>query len=275
MFDCIVVSEEKIPIFKNVKYCIENFDEASFIIPYDSNEIFVFDKNAKNENILKIKFGNDTFYFLLKQYKNEIFTNQFKYNSNQVNLTISNKIFISIDGELICEQNVENLKFSHFEILGDHCLIHFNGTRNFLVVLQQKKLLFADYYDEYNEVENEKYFMCKLKDSLNHGRVCHIDKNKAEVYLVYLDDNQLELKDELTPFVFLDCIISKNYLYSNSLLIDDIKLSDLETFKKFFPDFDYYYPLNEKTFALIKKNTLSGICEIIAENKQISNIIFH
>ena len=75
-----------------------------------------------------------------------------------------------------------------------------------------------------------------------------------ENYLVYLDNYDLNLKEKFLPFVFLDCVLAGNFKYCNNLLCEDVKQEKDEDIKEFFPQFDWFYPLEDKTFALIKKN---------------------
>ncbi len=200
------------------------------------------------------------------------FQTRFKFKNYEIEVQISNKFFVSINSELKCEKNVENLTYSHYEILGELCLIYFNGQRNFLVVIKDLDVVFASYYDECNEHESEKYFMVRQNDSLNHGRVCHIKDKEFSTYLVYLDEEELNLKSDFVPFVFLDCILAENFKYCNQLLKEEVRVEIAEMIKSFFPEFDYFYPIKEKTFVLINKNTLAGIFEFSVIDNQISNI---
>ena len=275
-FDCLLVGEDKTTIRANIKYKLTDVEQETLVVfPKRCGVPFIFNLKTISKNVLKIKSGNDKYFFLFPNYYNEVFVSEFNYGANRVVVTISSKLFVTINGELICEKNVENLTFSHFEIIGELCLIYFEGERNYLVVLKQKTLCFAEYYDEYNETTSEKYFMSKLNDSLNHGLVCHIKDKKFDSYLVYLDEDELQLKHTFVPFVFLDCVKAKNYIYSNSLLSEDLKLEDVKQISKFFPTFDWFYPINENKFILTNKNTLAGIYEFVINDNKISNIIYH
>jgi hypothetical protein len=94
-----------------------------------------------------------------------------------------------------------------------------------------------------------------------------------EEYLVYLDDEKLNLKEEFVSFVFLDCVKAKNFKYANELLCDNLKLENEKEIEKFFPEFDYFYPAQKNSFILINKNTLAGIFEFNIHNNLILNII--
>ena len=151
--------------------------------------------------------------------------------------------------------------------------LFFNGDRNFFIIIEDTKLLYSSYYDEFNNKKEEKWFMCKLHDGLNHGRVFQIGEGKVNSYTVYLDDFNLNLKERFVSHVFLDCIIAKNYAYCNYLLQEDIRLKNLQDFEKYFNDFDYFIELEEHSFALIKKNALVGIYKFEVKGNYISNII--
>ena len=209
---------------------------------------------------------------MLKKHTNEFFTTKIVFKSKEIVVSLFEKLFISIDGVLICEEIVDNLIYSHFEIERDMCLIFFKGERNYLVVIKDDEVKFSNYYDECNISEKEKLFMCKLGDILNHGLVLSVKENDAETYLVYLDDEEMNLKQEFLPFVFLDCVKAGNYKYCNNLLCDEMKVENENEIKDFFSKFDFYYPLSKNSFALINKNTLAGIYAFEIENNKIVNI---
>ncbi len=271
-FNCDIFDKSMVTILANVKYKIKNFEHDVIVFPHNNSCPFVFSKRNKNNNCVKVKLGEDTYYFLFSKQSNDVFFTHFTFKSQTISITISNKIIITSNGKLICEKNVENIRFSHYEIDGDVCLIYFEGVRNFVAILKGSDLVFAEYYDECNFHKDEKFFMSKLNDSLNHGLVCHVEKSKVESYLVYLDDEELKLKEEFVPFVFLDCVKSKNFIYANSLLSDELKLDDAKQIANFIPEFDWFYPASENKFVLIKKNTLAGILDFVID-KSIVNIV--
>ncbi len=270
-FNCDIYNESIINVKAFVKYKIHDFKKA-IVFPEKNSYPFVIEDGKSCENFLIVRIGLDTYNFLFSKRNQDVFVTQFNFKSKIVSISLSNKIFIAIDGVLICEKTVETLNFSHYEIIGNICLIYFEGVRNFIVVIEKEELKFAEYCDECNTSGQEKYFMCRLYDSLNHGTVCHIKENSVETYLVYLDDESLNLKQEFIPFVFLDCIKSKNYLYANSLLSEDLKLEDAKNISNFVPEFEWFYPAGENEFILIKKNTLAGILTFDID-KVIVNIV--
>lgn len=273
LFDCVLFSDEIFKLDANVKYKV--FDEnKNFGLIFSNNSSLPFVLDLKNpcENILNVECFNDKFYFLFPKFFGDFLATKFNYKSNEVSISLSTKLFITISGELICEKEVDNLTFSHYEIQGELCLIYFHGKRNFVVILKDKQLCFADFYEECNIQNDEKYFMCKLYDSLNHGKVCHVKENEVETYLVYLDDEDLCLKTNFVAHIFLDCVKAQNYKYANSLLSDEIKLQEEDEIKNFFPEFDFCYPLKDNVFVLANKKALSGIFEFDIIENQITNI---
>ena len=272
-FDCVLFSKQAFPIVSNVKYnIVEMCEECGIVISNDRTIPHVLDLNSFNENILKVEFKNDNYYFMFANKYNAFSTTKFNYKSNEVVISLSNKIIITVSGELICEENVDNLSFSHYEFIDDFCLIYFTGLRNYITVLKDKEVCFSGYYDECNVGDKERYFMFRSNDFLNHGRVLQIKNNEYLSYLVYLDDEELNLKDEFVPFVFLDCLKAGNLKYCNQLLSDELKLEDEKDICNFFTEFDYYYPITSTEFILINKNTLAGIFKFDIENNLISNI---
>ncbi len=272
-FDCVVFDGSFTELKEDVKYEVHMCENCGIVFSKNNSSFFVLDFSSLDKNILKVNDRKDVYYFIFKQNKNDFFTTKFTFKSSDIFINLSSNLKITVNDVLICEEDVENLNFSHYEIFKDLCLIYFEGDRNFVVVLKERELIVATYYDEFNESENEKIFMTKLNDSLNHGKVFQIKDNKLEEYLVYLDEEDLNLKSEFTPFVFLDCVKAKNFTYANQMLNENLKLKDEKEIKNFFPKFNCFYPINKNRFVLINKNTLAGIYEFNIENDLISNII--
>lgn len=269
-FDCKLVGEREFDLYKNVQYKIQNV--TSFYLTNQSGELFYINLND-NENVMHINYENNDYYFLFNLKTYVSFSISITFKNEAYILTLNNNVVLTLNGKVLCESNNSNLKFSHFEVNNDFCYLYFLGKRNFVIILKDKKVVFSDYYDECNILENERYYMCKLYDSLNHGKVCCIKGNEVETYLVYLDDFDLNLKDEFVSYIFLDCLLAGNYNYCNKLLATELKLEDATDIINFFEDFDDYYPIGNNTFILHKKNTLSGICKFEVCNKAISNIV--
>lgn len=270
-FDCIMFANEIYEIKSNVKYEIEKDESNISLIFSNDTHPFVFDFR-ENENVLIVKSELDCYYFLFPKTTNDFLSTRFKYTNFEIEISLLRSLKITASGVLICEKNVENLKFSHYETFKDYCLIYFNGRRNFVVILKNDQVCFADYYDECNILDNERWFMKKLYDSLNHGMVCKIEEKDFSTYLVYLDEYEMCLKPYFVANVFLDCVLSGNFNYCNNLLCEDLKLKDVTEIKNFFPKFDYFYPIDQNKFILINKNTLAGIFEFCIDNVQVTNI---
>ena len=236
------------------------------------NPLYLSVTATPQANVLKVKNKEDYFYFVFPLKNKETFIITLSIFSQEIQICLNSTLAISKNGELICEENVDNLKYSHFEIFGNICLIHFVGIRNYVVALNNGEILFSSYYDECKIEEKEQTFMCKLNDSLNHGKVFEIKNGKLEKYLIYLDNYELNLKYNFVGCVFLDCVKTGNFKYCNHLLNQELKLDNETEIKNFFPQFDSFYPIEENTFVLINKNTLAGIFEFLIEDLQISNI---
>lgn len=276
-FDCVLMGQNKnYNLCANVKYCVENVENLNFLIISNFNNIpysVNFLSLDENDKVVKVKHNNDEYLFLLEKPYPECELVQIKFLNNIVSVSLFTNLCIGVDGKILLEKEVKNIKYSSYEIVGELCIIYFKGKRNFVVVLKQTEVLCASFYDECNVENGEKYFMCKLKDSLNHGRVFHIKDKTFETYLVYLDDYDLNLKQIFIGNVFLDCALAENFKYCNQLFCNELKQKDEGKIKDFILEFDYYYPINESEFILLKKNTLAGIYKFEYSNNSISNII--
>lgn len=268
-FDCVVEEKE---LTKNCCYSIEDFSKNLFVYSKNNNlPILINFKNCLN--LRKISYKQNEYYFLFEKSKNNNGIFMFKYQNKQVIVCVFDSLSISIDGEIILNKEVCGINYSHFEIKNQFCFIYFDGARKFVVVLNGGKVEFCSQYDEINILENEFYFMCKLFDSLNHGKVFHIKDKIVDNYLVYLDDYNLNLRPEFAGCVFLDCVLSGNLKYANNLLASGLQQKDEKNILKFLPEFDFYYPISKTEFILLKKNALAGILIFELNNAEISNII--
>ena len=264
-----VLEKNKFPILKNVLYQIEQVDEKEMLIIEDG----LFILNLKSKNVLKFSYNSNNYFLVNPAFNVNNFSCSFMANKNLISISISNELKIVINGNVEKQTFVTNIEYKCFEIVGDVTIIYFEGKRNFVVIIQKEKVVEAMYYDELNVNGEEKWFMMKLYDSLNHGKVVHISGQKVDNYLVYLDDNDLNLKTEFVAHVFLDCLISGNYKYCNNLLCEELKQKDEKEIKTFFPEFDFVYPVENNVFALIRKNTLAGIYKFEINNLLIENVI--
>ncbi len=271
-FACVLLSDKIYDIVPYCKYCIVDNKTTHYLVFGHNGELpFVFDFN-EHKNVLKIDYGFDTYYYLCADYINS-FSTQIKFMSNTVTVNINKSLTILINGEQICDEKVKDISYSHYEIRKNYLVIYFKGSRDFVVIVKDKELKIASYYDEINIVADELIFMCKCYDSLEHGKVFMINKNNEyDSYLIYLNNSEKIFNQDFIPNAFLDCVVAGNYKYANKLLDDSIKLDDETKLRDFFADFDDYLPL-QKAIALIKKNTLAGIYKFEITQSKISNII--
>lgn len=271
-FDCMFVNDNTQLIEKNVRYKFEK--ENSFLVFGFNGELpFCFDIHKEQDNVLQVKRGFENYFFISSSKMRPVETIVLTIQKHNISISVSSHLVVLINGNLEYNEQVEKIEYSGYEEMGNLCLLYFKGIRNFLLILEEGKVKIANYYDECNLDKEEKYFMCRLNDSLNHGKVIHIKDKKVENYLVYLDDYDLTLKDNFIANVFLDCVVAGNFKYCNNLLSDSIKQENYEEIKAFFPDFDWYYPIEDNVFVLTRKNTLAGIYKFEIVNSSIENII--
>lgn len=278
-FPCVIGGKENFKIDKNVRYCVENVDNTPQIVyPMDKSLPFSISfmdilNNLPHENAHKVEIGHNQYIFLnSNRYLTPSFT-EFKYLNFDVNVTLSQTLNIQVNGETLCNNDVENIVYSHFEVFNSYCVIFFEGKRNYFVIIDGKNLKCADYYDEINTEKDEMYFLTRECDSLNHGKVRHIKNKTYEEYNVYLDSEEINISNKLKHLVFLDCLKVGNLNYCNSMLSDSIKQEDSKNIKNFFPEFDDYYPIEDNTVVLFKKNALSGKFKFDINLDKIENII--
>ncbi|MBE5741126.1 MAG: hypothetical protein E7351_01150 [Clostridiales bacterium] len=269
-FACSIYADEVYEkIYPYVKYEISG--RLSHALVMGGGLPFSFDCDVQ-KNVLKIEYKQDIYYFLFPYNVDSTRVVKISHSGKEILFSLSDKILLTISGDIVVDKYVDGVEYSHHEIQGKLCLIYFVGKRNFIIILEDDKLKYADYYDEYNESGEEKYFMTRLYDALNHGRVLHIKDKKYDDYLVYLDDEDMCLRDEFVGCVFLDCVRAKNFKYAKELLHENIKLDKAEDIGLFFPEFCEMYPVSESEFFLINKNALAGICIFDIQNKLIHNI---
>lgn len=268
--NCFVL-ELKLKIDANAKYKIENLENEFYTFIVNGKPIYVnFLENSKY--ITKIDYLGDVFFFLF--YENQLNAVQtIKCNNSEILISYGDRLKLFIDGVVAVDFENLNFEFSHQENFNAYTILYFEGRRKFFVLLKGREVCAYDFFDEINKGENEIYFMAKLFDSLNHGRVYHIEKGEFSSYLVYLDEFELNLKPEFCVLVFMDCLLAKNYKYCANLLDEKIRPSDEKLIKDFFADFDCFYPLKQNAVALFKKNALAGIYEFEVENLLITNIV--
>lgn len=256
------------PIIANVPYELEDEKILRLIDPEGTLRIIDLDKS---ELITSVKCLNNQYYFF-NYNTSKSFCTSFRAFNKSVSINLFSNLVVTIDGVIVLDMRIDNVEYSHFETWNNYCIIYFTGARDFVVIIKDGKCIGAVYVDEYNESKEDRYYLMKMNDGLNHGRVIHLGKT-YEDYLVYLDDNDLRLKSEFVCHIFLDCIMAGNYKYANNLLSDDIRQENSKSLLEFFPLFDSFYSVDSTHFILLKKNTLAGIYEFDVSSSSISNII--
>lgn len=275
LFDCCLLSKNiHLNLIANVPYLISEINEEVFLISSKTGKILfaINSKFTNSENCFKVNYENNEYVFLFYESKSIFTVNEIKFLNSPILIGCGENLSISYNGEIVFEKQIE-LEYSHFEVLNGLCLIYFTGQRKYVVIVDKTEIKFENFYDEFNRIGDELYFMSKCYDSLNHGKVAHIHNGKFEEYLVYLDENDLKLKSEFVANVFVDCILSGNLKYANSLLHKDLQQENENNIKNFFNDFNSSIFIEENICVLIRKNTLSGVFKFEVVNKQISNII--
>ena len=279
-FPCVIAGEEKFKIDKSVRYCVENVDNTPQIVyPMDNSLPFSISfndilNNIPHENATTVEIHHNQYIFLNPNTYLTPTCTQFKCLNNDINITISRSLLIQINGESLLNENLQtDIVYSHFEVVGEFCIIFFEGKRNYFVIIEGKTFKCADYFDEINSEKDELYFLTRAFDSLNHGKVRHIKNKTYEEYAVYLDSEQVNIDINFIPIVFLDCLRVGNFNFCNSMLSDSIKQEDSKNIKTFFPEFDDYYPIEDNIVILFKKNAPQGKFKFELNLEKIENII--
>ncbi len=278
-FPCQIVGKESFRLVENLKYELQDIDDSFYTVFGENQELPIcinfkdLCTNKSHANILCFDYGCDDYTILFSRAILPNSVNILKLQNSELVISLSGELTISIDSECILQTNVEKLNFSHYEMWEDFCIIFFEGKRNYLVIIKDKQICCADYYDEVNKEEKEIYFMKRLYDSLNHGKVYMLKDKTFDSYLIYLDDEDMNLNSEFTMVVFLDALMAGNFEYCNRLLSEDIRQEDASKIVDFFPKFDDYIPLANNSVAMIEKNTLAGIFKFDIVDSKIENII--
>ena len=275
---CINCFNKVILFERNLFYQLDRFSDKNFLVfaegCYPQYISLNFDNNLTMNSILNVvKHGRDVYLFLnFKKIVCPQFV-QFKCGNLSINISISNTLNICVDGENLIDEEIDfSLKYSHYEQVLEYTLLYFTGEKNYIVALKNKECVYNSFYDEVNVDQQNRTFLTRKKDALNHGIIFKIENKSHEKYTVYLDDNPLNMKSEFTHLIFLDCLLVSNFKYCNNLLAGDLKQKDEKNIKIFFKEFDYYIPFENIVFTF-KKNTLSGVYKFEIKNFEIENII--
>ena len=256
-------------IYKDIIYGIEDVKEESVIVENKFTQVL----NLNRDDVLKFVYKGNS-YYIFNPYRDNLTTSfSFMLDKNLVSVNLGDKLKIIINGNVQEEIFAPNIEYQGCETIQDLAILYFTGERKFVLIIKKDKLQQAMFYDEYNKKEQERWFLCRLNDGLNHGKVVHISGQNVDNYLVYLDENNLNLQDKFVANIFLDCVASGNFKYCNSLLCEELKQEKEDKIKSFFNEFDWFCCVEENVFALIKKNTLAGIYKFEINNLQVQNII--
>lgn len=251
--------------YKNAKYKL-NFTDNDNVLVNDDN-LILFNKNKLSKNFLKTNIKGDSYYFAFPKNENSPYFFNTLHKQKNITICLSNTLQVYIDNVCRSEQIVDNLKFSHAEVFNDFLLVYFSGLRNFVVIIDSDKV-YATYYDEVNIETDQKYFLYRYNDSLNHGRVYYLKNKIIENYLVYLDNEDMFLKPDFVLCTFLDCVKCKNINYLKNLLEDKNNASLIQ---EFLPNFDDFF-VEKNTTVLFNQNKIVGIYDFEINNNLITNI---
>lgn len=281
--DCEIVSAQKFVVKANVPYIISDLKNETISCKYLSvnQDICCMDINfekaysgvVNTDKVFAVRNNKDSFCFLFFPSWSKQDFRCFEFLSKQVFVLIGENLIVNYGDRQLFKEKLSGITFKDFQIIDGLCYIYFGGDRNFLICFDKDKLIWADFYDEYNCTDDERQFLRHMNDSLNHGKVLNLKGQKVEQYLVYLDDYEMNLKPDFVALIFMDCFIAGNFNYCLKLLDDKISLNNAEDIKNFFPDCDSYFPLNACSVVLFKKNALVGICDFEINGDKICNII--
>lgn len=275
--DCCINIDNCVEIKSGARYELSTIENKYLeVIDRASGRVFainfydvIFNKH-KNQYIKTFRIKNDIYCFL------NLCTCEYNLSINVfesiLSIQISNEISIDYNNDKKIVRFTSYIKFSHIEYFGKIIAIFFEGDRSFVIILNKETLLYCDYYDEINLQEKEMSLLTKLHDSVNHGRVVKIEKEKIETFLVYLDDYEMCLRSELCVEVFLDCVIAGNFKYVQNLL-DESLVDKIEDLKSFFDGITSFYPINKTQCVCIKKDATVDIFQFEFQNNKIMNII--
>lgn len=259
----------KFDINKGVLY--ELGEDEKFCVYAENQVPYIFDLEKLDAHILKITVERDVCYVLYPYLCFNGKTLKVKCGTKDVFISISDQIIVSCNDHIYTDEIQTEITYSHYENFNGVDVLFFEGKRKFVVFISENEIS-GTFYDEYNNSEEEQFFVCYMFDCLNHGKVFHIKSGKLETYLVYLDNEEMLLKEQFVPCVCLDCVKCGNLKYANELFVDNCKQEDEKILKTFFEEFDDYFVFKDY-YILTKKNTLAGIYKFEIKDCKIENII--
>lgn len=278
-FHALCMAEKTFEIIPNVLYEVGKIDVPNFVVCGFKNEIpyavnFEDCLEGRSSDFVKIvKYKANIYLFLYPHFPDETDCVNIMFKNTEYSVFAGKKLTIKIGDKLLCEHNVENLKFLRFEEFKSFGIFYFQGERNFVVIVKEEKVFCATYYDEINITQDELLLLCKANDLFSHGRVHCIKDEKYESYLVITKHKTEQVQNEFLAFAFMDCLVVENFKRCNEFFDESIKCEDCTKIKDFFPSFDEYFPLNNMVFVLMKNDTISGVVEFEISNSKIINIV--
>lgn len=264
---CALFKDEMVNLMPNVPYEICGVEGAELF--YNNKPAMLVNFSAPN--VIKLTHAGENYFLLNLKDENTFCFNHFMLGNVSVDITLTSTLVVCMDGAVVASVEVEGLTYLGYEQVQKHLVIYFEGKRKFCVIVKDKQLKWADYYDEINTGE-EFYLLKRLKDQINHGRVAKIAGGQFSSYLVYLDNLELNLQPQFTPLIFLDLFKAGNYKYCNNLLCADLQQTDPKTLKDFLPAFTQFFPFDFNCFALINHRTPVALVTFELADK-ITNII--
>lgn len=274
--DNYIANENFVKIESGAKYIVSDINnEFTQIIDAKSGKSFSVNfydliyNSCSNNYVKAIRFKNDI--YCIVDFHDDIYSLCINTFEHVLYTEISNFIFINYQDSIEKIKLKNKIRFSHIEYFEKIAVLFFEGEKNFVVIVDENKILYCGYYSEINLKDNILTILHRVHDSINHGVVIKIEKGKFDSYLVYLDDFDLNLKSKFCLNVFLDCVLVGNYNYIENLLEESL-LEQIDNLKKFFDDVLDYYPLDETHCVVMKKDATMDIFEFSVIDNKISNI---
>ncbi len=184
---------------KNIWY--NSNDTSGCVFLYDNCLPIATNFTEQSESVKKINYKGNNYFLLTPKTLNKTSYASVNYLNKKVEISVGTNLYISLNGTTLVNVAVEDLSFDSHKIVKNHLILNFVGKRNFVVIINNNELKCATYYDEANIEEAEVYFLLRLFDSLNHGKVFCIKEGKFDSYLVYLDEKDLNLKVYSPPML--------------------------------------------------------------------------
>ena len=106
--DCYVVQDEIVELKSNVKYCVSENENTKCLVFYKNEPLgFVMDFSTLSNNILKVKQGQDNYFFLFKtcDFYSSFFN--IKHKNNEIGISISQNLKLFYNAKLVFDEEIE------------------------------------------------------------------------------------------------------------------------------------------------------------------------